>query len=179
FWVGSMSRTMERASGVLYRLERGNVSQADRDIWIANGVCWSPDDRAMYLADSHVKTIFAYDFDLAAGTIGPRRVFARTGDRPGVPDGSCVDAEGCIWNAVFDGGCLVCYAPDGRIRRTLPLPVTRPTACTFGGADLAILYVTTARFRLAPDKLAVQPLAGSLLALDVGVKGLPEPLYCP
>ena len=179
FWVGSMSRTMERASGVLYRLERGNVSQADRDIWIANGVCWSPDDRAMYLADSHVKTIFAYDFDLAAGSIGPRRVFARTHDRPGVPDGSCVDAEGCIWNAVFDGGCLVCYAPDGRIRRTLPLPVTRPTACTFGGADLAILYVTTARFRLAPDKLAVQTLAGSLLALDVGVKGLPEPLYCP
>jgi sugar lactone lactonase YvrE len=57
--------------------------------------------------------------------------------------------------------------------------VTRPTACTFGGADLAILYVTTARFRLAPDKLAVQPLAGSLLALDVGVKGLSEPLYCP
>jgi sugar lactone lactonase YvrE len=98
-------------------------------------------------------------------------------DRPGVPDGSSVDAEGFIWNAVFDGGCVVRYAPDGRIDQTVQLPVSRPTACTFGGADLATLYVTTARFRIAPDKLAAEAHAGGLLALDVGVKGLPEPLY--
>ena len=131
----------------------------------------------MYFADSHVKTIFVYDFDLAAGTIGPRRIFATMDDRPGVPDGSSVDAEGFIWNAVFDGGCVVRYAPNGRISRTVQLPVSRPTACAFGGADLATLYVTTARFRLAPDKLAAETHAGGLLALDVGVKGLPEPLY--
>jgi L-arabinonolactonase len=178
FWVGSMSKTMERASGRLYRLERGHLDAVDDGIWVANGVCWSPDDRRMYLADSHVKTIFVYDFDLAAGMIGPRRVFATMQDRRGVPDGSSVDAEGCIWNAVFDGGCVVRYAPDGRIRSTVQLPVSRPTACTFGGADLATLYVTTARFRLAPDKLAAEAHAGGLLALDVGVKGLPEPLYC-
>jgi sugar lactone lactonase YvrE len=178
FWVGSMSKTMERASGRLYRLERGHLDAVDDGIWVANGVCWSPDDRRMYLADSHVKTIFVYDFDLAAGMIGPRRVFATMEDRRGVPDGSSVDAEGCIWNAVFDGGCVVRYAPDGRIRSTVQLPVSRPTACTFGGADLATLYVTTARFRLAPDKLAAEAHAGGLLALDVGVKGLPEPLYC-
>jgi L-arabinonolactonase len=178
FWVGSMSKTMQRASGRLYRLERGHLDAVDDGIWVANGVCWSPDDRRMYLADSHVKTIFVYDFDLAAGMIGPRRVFATMQDRRGVPDGSSVDAEGCIWNAVFDGGCVVRYAPDGRIRSTVQLPVSRPTACTFGGADLATLYVTTARFRLAPDKLAAEAHAGGLLALDVGVKGLPEPLYC-
>jgi L-arabinonolactonase len=177
FWVGSMSKTMERASGRLYRLERGHLDAVDDDIWVANGVCWSPDDTRMYLADSHVKTIFVYEFDLSAGTIGPRRAFASMGDRPGVPDGSSVDAEGFIWNAVFDGGCVVRYAPDGRISRTVQLPVSRPTACTFGGADLATLYITTARFRIAPDKLAAEPFAGSLLALDVGVKGLPEPLY--
>jgi L-arabinonolactonase len=178
FWVGSMSKTMQRPSGRLYRLERGHLDTVDDGIWVANGVCWSPDDRRMYLADSHVKTIFVYDFDLAAGMIGPRRVFATMQDRRGVPDGSSVDAEGCIWNAVFDGGCVVRYAPDGRIRSTVQLPVSRPTACTFGGADLATLYVTTARFRLAPDKLAAEAHAGGLLALDVGVKGLPEPLYC-
>jgi L-arabinonolactonase len=173
FWVGSMSKTMQRASGRLYRLERGHLDAVDDGIWVANGVCWSPDDRRMYLADSHVKTIFVYDFDLAAGMIGPRRVFATMQDRRGVPDGSSVDAEGCIWNAVFDGGCVVRYAPDGRIRSTVQLPVSRPTACTFGGADLATLYVTTARFRLAPDKLAAEAHAGGLLALDVGLKGLP------
>jgi sugar lactone lactonase YvrE len=131
----------------------------------------------MYFADSHVKTIFVYDFDLVGGTIGPRRIFATTDDRPGVPDGSSVDAEGFVWNAVFDGGCVVRYAPDGRIVSTVPLPVSRPTACTFGGPDLATLYVTTARFRLAPDKLAAEAQAGGLLAVDVGVKGLSEPLY--
>jgi len=177
FWVGSMSRTMERASGVLYRLERGHLDALDDGIWIANGVCWSADDSRMYLADSHVKSIFVYDFDLVAGTIGARRVLATMDDRPGVPDGSSVDAEGFIWNAVFDGSCVVRYAPDGRISRTVQLPVSRPTACAFGGADLATLYITTARFRLSPEKLAAEPLAGGLLAVDVAVKGLPEPLY--
>ncbi len=177
FWVGSMTKTMERASGRLYRLERGHLDAVDDGIWVANGVCWSPDDRRMYFADSHVKTIFVYDFDLAAGTIGPRRIFATMDNRPGVPDGSSVDAEGFIWNAVFDGGCVVRYAPNGRISRTVQLPVSRPTACAFGGADLATLYVTTARFRLAPDKLAAEADAGGLLALHVGAKGLPEPLY--
>jgi L-arabinonolactonase len=177
FWVGSMSRTMECASGSLYRLAHGHLDTMDGGIWIANGVCWSADDTQMYLADSHVRTIFVYDFDLAAGTMGSRRVFATMDDQPGVPDGASVDTEGFIWIAVFDGGCLLRYAPDGRISRRVPLPVSRPTACAFGGADLATLYITTARFRLAPDKLAAEPLAGGLLALDVGVSGLPEPLY--
>jgi L-arabinonolactonase len=177
FWVGSMTKTMERASGRLYRLERGRLDTLDDGIWVANGLCWSPDDRRMYFADSHVKTIFVYDFDLDAGAIGRRRVFATMGDRAGVPDGSSVDAEGFVWNAAFDGGSLVRYAPDGGIDRIVPLPVSRPTACAFGGNDLATLYVTTARFRLAPEKLAVEAYAGGLLALDVGVKGLPEPLY--
>ncbi len=177
FWVGSMSKTMEHASGRLYRLERGQLDAVDDGIWVANSVCWSPDDKRMYFADSHVKTIFVYDFDLAAGKIGPRRIFATMNDRPGVPDGSSVDAEGFVWNAVFDGGGVVRYAPDGRLDRTVQLSVSRPTACAFGGADLATLYVTTARFRLAPNKLAAETHAGGLLALDVGVKGLPEPLY--
>src|SRR5215813_11731383 len=177
FWVGSMSKTMGSASGRLYRLARGRLDAVDENIWVSNGVCFSPDDTKMYFADSHVRTIFVYDFDLVGGGIGPRRVLATMDDRPGVPDGSSVDAEGFVWNAVFDGGCLLRYSPDGRIDRTVRLPVSRPTACTFGGSDLATLYVTTARFRLAPDKLAAEVHAGGLLALDVGVKGLPEPLY--
>jgi L-arabinonolactonase len=177
FWVGSMSKTMAGASGRLYRLARGRLDAVDDGIWVSNGVCFSPDDTKMYFADSHLKTIFVYDFDLDAGTLGERRVFAAAGDRPGVPDGSSVDADGFVWNAVFDAGCLVRYAPDGRVDRTVALPVSRPTACAFGGPDLATLYVTTARFRLAPDKLAAEAYAGGLLALDVGARGLPEPMY--
>lgn len=179
FWAGSMTKTMQRASGRLYRVENGRVAACDDGIWVSNGVAFSPDGKTMYFADSHVHTIFAYDYDLAAGTIGQRRVFAQTSGRPGVPDGASVDAEGYLWSAQFDGGCLARYAPGGRLDRTVPLPVSRPTACAFGGSDLDTLYVTTARFRLAPDKLAAEPLAGALLALDVGVKGLPEPAYVP
>ena len=177
FWVGSMSKTMAGASGRLYRLERAKLDAVDDGIWVSNGVCFNPDHSKMYFADSHVKTIFVYDFDLAAGTIGERRVFATKGEGSGVPDGSSVDAEGFVWNAVFDAGCLMRYAPDGRVDRTVALPVSRPTACAFGGPDLATLYVTTARFRLAPEKLAAEPHAGGLLALDVGARGLPEPMY--
>ena len=133
----------------------------------------------MYFADSHVHTIFAYDYDIETGAIGERRVFADTKDRAGVPDGASVDADGFLWVAMFDGACLARYAPDGRLDRTVPMPVSRPTACAFGGPDLRTMYVTTARFRLAPDKLAAEPYAGGLLALDVGVQGLPEPLYLP
>jgi L-arabinonolactonase len=177
FWVGSMSKTMERASGRLYRLDRGRLDALDEDIWVSNGVCFSPDDNKMYFADSHVKTIFVYDFDVGAGTLGARRVFAAMGEGPGVPDGSSVDADGFVWNAAFDAGCLIRYAPDGRVDRIVALPVSRPTACAFGGPDLATLYVTSARFRLPPEKLAAEPLAGSLLALEVGARGLPEPMY--
>ena len=104
FWVGSMTKTMKRASGKLYRVEKGRVDALDDDIWVSNGVAWSPDETTLYFADSHVHTIFAYDYDLAAGTIGKRRVFAETKGQAGVPDGASVDAEGYLWTAMFDGG---------------------------------------------------------------------------
>ena len=176
FWVGSMDKLLEQPSARLYRFDPDRSCHVMADgICLTNTVAFSPDDRVMYVGDSHVRTIFRYDFDLAAGTIANRRPFATT-DR-GVPDGSCVDAEGCLWNAGFDAGQIVRYAPDGRIDRTIALPVSRPTSCTFGGADLATLFITTARFRLSETERAAQPFAGGLLAIEVGAKGLPEPRF--
>jgi sugar lactone lactonase YvrE len=179
FWVGSMTKTMKSASGKLYRVDKGRVDALDDDIWVSNGVAWSPDETTLYFADSHVHTIFAYDYDLAAGTIGKRRVFVDAKGQAGVPDGASIDAEGYLWSAMFDGGYIARFAPDGRLDRTVPMPVSRATACTFGGPDLRTMYVTTARFRLAPEKLAAEAYAGGLLALDVGVAGVPEPMYRP
>jgi sugar lactone lactonase YvrE len=176
FWVGSMDKMIEAPRARLHRFDPDRACHVMADgIWLTNTVAFSPDDRVLYVGDSHVKTIFRYDFDLAAGTIANRRPFA-TVDR-GIPDGSCVDADGCLWNAQFDAGQVVRYTPDGRVDRTIALPVTRPTSCTFGGDDLATLYVTTARFRLSDAEQAAQPHAGGLLALDVGVRGLPEALF--
>jgi L-arabinonolactonase len=179
FWAGSMTKTMQRASGQLYRVDKGRTDALDDDIWVSNGVAWSPDGKTMYFADSHVHTIFAYDYDLDTGSIGKRRVFAKVSDGPGVPDGASVDADGFLWSAMFDAGCIARYAPDGRLDKTVEMPVSRPTAVAFGGPELATMYVTTARFRLPPEKLGAEPYAGGLLALDVGVKGLPEPMYAP
>jgi len=176
FWVGSMDKMLQQESGRIYRYAPdGSCAVMDDPVYLTNGIAFAPDDRWMYFADSHHKTIYRYDFDLAAGTIANRRPIATiTG---GVPDGSCVDAEGFLWNAQFDAGRVVRYAPDGRLDRTLELPVTRPTSCTFGGKDLRTLYITTASFRLKDAEKAAQPHAGGLLAADVGVAGVEEPMF--
>ena len=105
------------------------------------------------------------------------RLLVETRGNKGRPDGSTVDAEGFLWNAEFGGGRVIRYAPDGRVDRVVSLPVTQPSSCAFGGSRLDILYVTSATQRLTPEQLDAQPLAGGLFAIDVGVRGLPEPEY--
>lgn len=174
FWVGTMHDAAPSPVGSLYCLEPdGTCTARLAGIAIPNSLAWSPDGRVMYFADTAADTIFAFDFDPGTGRLGRRRVFARTGDGPGSPDGSTVDAEGFLWNAEYGGSRLVRYAPDGRIDRVVALPVSRPTCCAFGGADLRTLFVTTASEGLAPEELDREPWAGRLLALDVGVRGLP------
>jgi sugar lactone lactonase YvrE len=173
FWAGSMDDRLSEHTGTLFRLDPDRtVHRLDGAIGCSNSLAWSPDDCTFYFADSQDRTIFAYDFDAASGAIANKRVFAVSDI--GVPDGSTVDAEGFLWNANWDGWRLVRYAPDGRVDRVVELPVQKPTSCMFGGPDLATLYVTSAVWDLTGAALAAQPWAGGLLALDVGVRGLPE-----
>lgn len=178
FWSGTMSDLRRDPTGSLYCLEPDLKVRAVRSgVIVPNSLSWSPDDRVMYFADTYRHTIWAYDFDLERGAIANERVFVDAKDRAGRPDGSTIDAAGCLWNAEYAGGRLCRYAPDGRLDRTIELPVTQPTSCTFGGARLDTLYITTARQRLTPEQLAAQPLAGSIFAVNVGVSGLPEPAF--
>ena len=177
FWVGTMHNLTRAPEGVLFRLERrGELVATISGICIPNSLAWSPDGRTMYFADSLLHTIFAYEYDIAAGRMGEKRVFTTT-QAPGFPDGSTVDAEGFLWNAEFNASRVVRYAPDGRIDRVIELPVLRPTCCAFGGPMLDILYVTTASQKMTSEELLAQPLAGALLALNVGARGLPEPRF--
>ncbi len=172
FWAGTMSDARREPTGSLYRLSKDlSCTHMRGDVVVPNSIAWSPDNRTMYFADTHRNTIWAYDFDLAGGEIANARVFAAGGGRP---DGSCVDAEGCLWNAEYGGWRIVRYTPEGRIDRKIDLPVANPTCCCFGGKDLDTLYVTSATQRLTPEDLAKQPLAGSLFAMRPGVRGLPE-----
>jgi sugar lactone lactonase YvrE len=173
FWAGTMSNVNREPVGALYRFEVDFTCTKLRNaIVVPNSLAFSPDGRRMYFADTWRNTIWSYDYDPADGAATNARVFADQG--AGRPDGSCVDAEGCLWNADYGASRLVRYTPAGKVDRTVTLPVTNPTCCCFGGEDLRTLYVTTATQRLAPEDLAGQPLAGSLLALRPGVQGLAE-----
>ena len=177
FWLGTMHNITRAPEGMLYCLEgAGPLREVRTGICIPNSLAFSPDGRTMYFADSLRYSLFAYDYDPALGVMGAERVLATT-EPPGFPDGSTVDAVGFLWNAEFNASRLVRYAPDGRTDRIIALPVERPTCCAFGGKDLDVLYVTTASQNMTPQELRAQPLAGALLALDVGVRGLPEPRF--
>ena len=173
FWAGTMSDVKRDPVGSLYRFDaQMRCTKLRNTLIIPNSLAFSPDDRTLYFADTSRHTIWAWDYDLASGAATNERVFADTGS--GRPDGSCVDAEGCLWNAQYGAWRLVRYTPQGKVDRVIDMPVANPTCCCFGGEALDTLYVTTATQRLAPGDLAKQPLAGSLLALRPGARGLPE-----
>lgn len=175
-WVSSMDMGAMPNRGNLFRVDPdGSWEKVDSGFTVPNGLGFSPDNTRMYFTDTFRKTIYEYDFDLAAGRIAHRRPLVVFGTAEGKPDGLTVDAEGCLWVAVWDGWELVRFAPDGRELMRVRLPVPRPTSCCFGGADLGTLYVTSASVRLGTQALASAPLSGALFALDVpGVRGLPE-----
>lgn len=179
-WAGTMGDVeWNHPIGNLYRFgpDRRPVRVAG-NIRCSNGIGWSPDDRTMYFCESFAYVIHAYDFDAITGEIENRRSFATLDEASGsFPDGLTVDAEGGVWSAQPVFGRVVRYDPAGRIERTIALPVSRGTSVMFGGADLATLYVTTMRTTLDERQLAEEPLAGCLLAMAPGVKGLAETAF--
>jgi L-arabinonolactonase len=180
FWAGSMRDPPDpmQKTGALYRLGADyRCSQMIKDLFVSNGLAFSPDDRILYHSDSHVsvRIVWAWDFDLVDGAISNRRVFVETAGMPGRPDGAAVDADGCYWMAAVDGWEVVRFTPAGKIDRRIALPVSQPSMIAFGGRDLDTMYITSIR---PPDTdLSKQPQAGGLFAVNAGVKGLPEPRY--
>jgi sugar lactone lactonase YvrE len=174
-WVGTMRDFGAATTGMLYRVSNGVATQVLRDITIPNGQCWSPDDRTFYFADSAEGRIRAYDFD--DGELRNPRTLVDAGTLPGRPDGATVDEEGFVWSARYGGGGVARLDAEGRVERFLRLPATQVSSVMFGGADLRTLFVTTSRQRMSEVALAREPLAGALLAVDAGVRGLPEPRY--
>lgn len=174
-WFGTMSR--HDGGATLHRFsEDEGMRVMETGLTIANGMGWSPDGRTFYLTDSPARKIYAYDFDLARGTIASRRVFAELVEERGFPDGLAVDAEGGVWSARFDGGCVVRYAPDGRETARVDLPVPRATSCAFGGG-LRDLYVTTASVGMTEAQIEAAVDSGDLFRARVDVPGLPANVF--
>ena len=174
-WVGTMDNQLSRPNGSFYRIDpNGAIHRQFTDIIVSNTAAFSPRQDTLYFSDTRKFTTWKFAFDPERGTLGDRSVFVdHTGTRDR-PDGACVDSEGFIWNAIFAGGRVVRYSPAGEVDGVIELPVTNPTCVCLGGRDLKTLYVTTARKFLSRQQLREQPLAGSVLAIEVSVPGLPE-----
>lgn len=183
FWAGSMQtnlepdgseRAMDRNSGALFRVDAdGTVTQhSPHDIGISNTMAWTADGGTFYFGDSLRNTIFAYDFDAEAGVVSNRRVHFEGFDR-GVPDGSCIDEDGCLWNARYGGGCIVRVTPAGKVDRVIDLPVTNATSCAFGGSAGDTLFVTSSRVGIDPAARAANPSEGAVLAIAGLGRGAP------
>ncbi|MBO0904817.1 SMP-30/gluconolactonase/LRE family protein [Jiella sonneratiae] len=180
FFAGSMDTMEEGPFGALYRLDPDfTVTKVDSGIICSNGPCFSPDDRTFYFADTWTGEIWAYDFDVSTGAIANRRTFTRVDTAGGgAADGSTVDSEGCLWNALVYAGKLVRYTPDGAVDRVIDMPVKKVTSVMFGGPKLDILYVTSMAKPPLPRFPGDGVMRGSLFAIHgLGITGVPEPRF--
>jgi sugar lactone lactonase YvrE len=175
FWVGTMgAKNWKSDSGSLYRFGTDHsVTCMQTSVKCSNGSGWSPDGRTFYYTESFRYQIFAYDFTPESGEIRNRRIFASFPENPEIfPDGLTVDSEGFVWSNLVGIGQIHRFDPKGKCERIIQLPVPRATSCTFGGADLKTLYVTSATETMSAAQLREAPLSGSLFAMDFEVKGI-------
>jgi sugar lactone lactonase YvrE len=178
FWVGTMDNQLSRPNGSFYRIDPdGSVHPQFGDVVVSNTVALSPREDTLYFSDTRRFITWQFPLDVVTGVLGPRRVFVDHSATRSRPDGACVDADGFVWNAIFGGGVLHRYSPAGELDRVIDLPVTNPTCACLGGTELKTLYVTTARKFLDRGQLRREPLAGSVLAIDVDVPGMPEKVF--
>lgn len=162
----------DRRPGRLYRLDLdGALSLVLEDAGVSNGMGFTPDRRQFFHTDSIKRTITRFAYDEATGALSEPRLFTRVPEGDGLPDGMTVDAQGYIWSARWDGGCVVRYTPNGDEVLRVPFPARRVTSVIFGGEDYTDLYVTTAG---GDDRATYGPGAGALFRLRPGVRGLPE-----
>jgi sugar lactone lactonase YvrE len=177
-WGGTVASDETPHAGALYRLDADrSVTRVVDAVSCSNGLGWSLDRRLMYYIDSGEQAIDAFDFDDATGHVANRRRLVEIPTHDGIPDGMAVDAEGYLWVAIWGGGAVRRYTPEGRLDRVLEVPSTQVTSCVFGGDDLGDLYITSAAGGLSEQELARDPHSGSLFVHRPGVNGQPTESY--
>ena len=181
FWAGSMALDHTPRAGSLYRLESRDGSHLATRVLdglsIANGLDWSDDCRRLYYIDSPTQRVDVFDFEPAGGNLSGRRVLFEIPEPEGLPDGMVMDADGCLWVALFGAGLVRRYRLDGAVDLEVEVETSLTTSMGFGGPDLRDLYITTARHRLTPEQAAAQPRAGGLFVCRPGPQGRPPNLF--
>ena len=174
-WLGTMQNNIgeqgedlpiTRRSGVLFRIDAdATVTRLLNGLGIPNTLLWNEAGSQVHFGDSMDGTLYQHSIQ-ADGQLGAAQAWFGPHTRGG-PDGSAMDAEGYIWNARWDGSCLLRLTPSGEVDRIIELPVSRPTSCVFGGPELTTLYITSAASPLG------HPLDGAVLAIEMDVPGKP------
>lgn len=179
FWSGTMLIDMPepRAAGHLYRYskEHGISAPIISNLFVQNGLAWSPDGRTMYLSDSHPNSqlIWVFDYDTDHGVPHNQRVFVDMKTMAGRPDGAAMDVDGCYWICANDAGLVLRFTPEGKLDRQIIVPMKKPTMCCFGGDKLDTLMVAS----IAAGQAAEDPWAGATILLQPGVQGYAETAF--
>ncbi|WP_158971744.1 SMP-30/gluconolactonase/LRE family protein [Paraglaciecola sp. L3A3] len=178
FWAGTMMEDEgvdeNRAKAALYRLDNNRqVTKVIEQVKVANGLCWDPSGDILYFADSPTQTIIKANMNKNTGELQPASPFINT-DKHAFPDGSCIDSEGCLWNAQWGSSTIKRYSPTGELLLVLDTPCEQPSCVAFGGPDLQHLFVTSARQNLSTDKIEQEPSNGNLFVYQTPYTGLAE-----
>jgi L-arabinonolactonase len=180
YLCSSMDMGMKDEIGKIYQVSSdGKIKILDENFIVGNGIVFSPQEDIVYISDSRKDIIWKYDYNILNGAISNKRLFFSTAELRGRPDGAAIDAHGNYWSCLFEGGSVVCIDHiTEQIRKKIPLPVTYPTMCTFGGQKLDRLYVTTSKRLLSGLELRKQPMAGKILEIsNLGVAGFNSAKY--
>ncbi|OHB17417.1 MAG: hypothetical protein A2544_01965 [Candidatus Zambryskibacteria bacterium RIFOXYD2_FULL_43_10] len=171
FWAGTMALDASPGQGTLYMLDTScQIHKKYSPVTISNGICWSLDNKQMYYIDTPTQQILVFDFDLLNGEIRNSKALVTIDKDGGSPDGMTIDANGCLWIALWGGGAVICYDPkSNKFLYKIDLPVSQVSSCAFGGENLDELYITTAK----ADLLKKEQLAGALFKIKTGIQGLP------
>ncbi len=173
FWVGSMSTHGKKKAGALYCLDKGNIQKKIDSVGISNGIVWSGDKTKMYYIDTPTSKVKEFFYNNETGEIIYSRIAVDIPKEKGYPDGMAIDVNNNLWIALWSGGCVTCWNPDnGELIKEIEVPAVNVTSCAFGGKNLDLLYITTARQGMNDKQLAAYPLSGGLFVVNPGVKGV-------
>jgi len=177
--VGGMNEVNGATNSSVVRIDKDlSITEILNGVSCANSTCFSADGKTMFFADTPDQEIVAFDYDVDTGTVSNRRLHCSFVDEPGLPDGSCVDARGGVWNAEWEGRRVVRVNPSGVIDQIIDVPVWKPTCCAFGGPDLDTLFISTSRLMSDEKTLVNEPTSGGLFAVKPGVKGVLDIPFC-
>jgi sugar lactone lactonase YvrE len=180
FVFGTYNEAQDGATGSFYQYSaRHGLRRLDLGgVTIPNSICFSVDGRTMYFCDSPLGRIMRCDYDAASARVANIREFVRFDAADGLPDGSIVDEEDCLWNAAWGAGRVRRYSPDGRVLKEIAIAAKNTTCPAFGGEALVDLFITSSRQEMSDEELASVPQAGSVFkCADVGVRGIPDAMF--